>query len=125
MPGHHKKPTSTIGDGLVGWLGRAAHLRDLGRSRRDLAVPDPQIAVRWAEDTCSPAVGSGDHAGAVGGHAGGTRRVNRGCCRIGRKYRWDSTLGSFRGCPLKNGRIRRAATLGIQRASGAEATGEV
>ena len=59
------------------------------------------------------------------GHAGGTRRVNMGCCRIGRKYRWDSHLGRFRGCPLKNGRIRRAATLGIQRASGAEATGEV
>ena len=49
----------------------AAHLRDLGRSRRDLAVPDPQIAVRWAEDTCSTAVGSEDHAGTVGGMQGG------------------------------------------------------
>ena len=71
MPGHHKKPTSTIGDGPVGCLGVAAHLRNVGRSRHDLAAPDPQIAVRWAEDTCSTAVGSGDHAGTVGGMQGG------------------------------------------------------
>ena len=52
-------------------MGAAAYLRDLGRSRRDLAAPDPQIAVRWAEDTCSTAVGSGDHAGTVGDMQGG------------------------------------------------------
>ena len=103
----------------------AAHLRDLGRSRRDLAVPDPQIAVRWAEDTCSTAVGSGDHAGTVGGMQGGPGVSIGGGAGSGRKYRWDRDLGSFSSCPLKNGRIRRAATLGIQRASGAEATGGV
>ena len=52
-------------------MGAAAYLRDLGRSRRDLAVPGPQNPVRCAQITCSTAVGSGDHAGTVGDMQGG------------------------------------------------------
>ena len=100
-------------------------MRDLGRSRRDLAVPGPQNPVRCAQITCNTAVGSGDHAGTVGGMQGGPGVSIRGGAGSGRKYRWDRDLASFSSCPLENGTIRRAATLGIQRASGAEATGEV
>ena len=103
----------------------AAHLRDLGRSRRDLAVPDPQIAVRWAEDTCSTAVGSGDHAGTVGGMQGGLSVSIRGVAGFGRHHRRDSSLAKFGGCRLQNYTCRLAETLLIWRASGAEATGEV
>ena len=103
----------------------AAHLRDLGRSRRDLAVPDPQIAVRWAEDTCSTAVGSEGHAGTVGGMQGGLGVSIRGVAGFGRHNRRDSTFANFCGCRLQNYACRLAGNLVTWRTSGVEATGEV
>ena len=69
--------------------------------------------------------GAGRSCGGSRGQQGGLDMSISEDFRSGRKYRWDRGLAIFSSCPLKNGRIRRAETLGIQRASGAEATGEV
>jgi hypothetical protein len=123
--GHHRKPTSTIGDGLVGWLGGGGCTFVSGAISRDLVAPGLQNRFSSAPSTCSTVVRSGHHAGAVGrdgwGGAGGSETADLGICNL---HRRNKSFANFRSCYTRNYRISAAQTRHLLSHRGGKADGE-